>query len=292
MVVVPFRSTAAMSTKKKQVAATKAAEKLRWKEVAPSARRREDCSRREVNVLPSLNEVKPVGEESTTSLIPGAKRVRRPDEPTGYVRVFLKFVCLFAMHVDDGYSVAVTTSPRFVPLSSAGPVAELGPMVAADVHFALLEKHSILTQECQRLRHDLELERKEWRTFLREAARYHAEWDKLEGEVRILGRRQDVSLQTKNMAISLIKELMEEKSNLRKVCDELRREGIDVLKQRHEDLRLAIAAQQDRLELESQLRAARVSIDHLKTQIDEIRRQGQAAKDTKAGLVVAAVLTM
>ena len=81
----------------------------------------------------------------------------------------------------------------------------------------LLNNNKLLKKECERLREDLELQRKASQKIATEAANLRADRNKLQNEVATLNRVNNMSSETKKKAIGLIKELLVEKKNFEKI---------------------------------------------------------------------------
>ena len=92
-----------------------------------------------------------------------------------------------------------------------------------------------------------------------------------------------MSSETKKKAIGLIKELLVEKKNLEMQREDLIRENIKALDERHEELKYAIAAQEAKLTAQGELKklkddiaSSNIVIHNLEKEVEELRAKGNA----------------
>ena len=90
----------------------------------------------------------------------------------------------------------------------------------------LVNNIKLLKKECARLGEDLELQRTASQKIATEAANLRADRNKLRNEVATLYRLNNMSSESNNKAIGLIKELLVEKKNLEMKNEDLIREKI------------------------------------------------------------------
>ena len=147
----------------------------------------------------------------------------------------------------------------------------------------LLNNNKILKKECVGLREDLELQRKACQKIPTEAANLRADRNKLQNEVATLNRINNMSSETNKKAIGLIKELLVEKKNLEMQREDLIREKIKAIDERHEELKYAIAAQEAKLTAQVELKKLKddnarssIVIQNLKNEVEQLRTDGNA----------------
>ena len=160
-------------------------------------------------------------------------------------------------------------------LQEARARIEVKEAQANDWCATLLNNNKILKKECAGLREDLELQRKACQKIATEAANLRADRNKLQNEVATLYRINNMSSETKKKAIGLIKELLVEKKNLEMQREDLIREKIKAIDERHEELKYAIAAQEAKLTAQVELKKLKddnarssIVIQNLKNEVE------------------------
>ena len=99
-------------------------------------------------------------------------------------------------------------------LQEAKATIEAKDTKANDYCTMLLNNNKILKTECARLSDGLELQKKACQKIANEAANLHADRTKLRNEVANLNRLNNMSYETKDKALCLLKELVEDKKKL------------------------------------------------------------------------------
>lgn len=92
-----------------------------------------------------------------------------------------------------------------------------------------------------------------------------------------------MSSESNNKAIGLIKELLVEKKNLEMKNEDLIREKIKAIDERHEQLKYAIATQEAKLTAQGELKKLKddnarssIVIENLKKEVEHLRAEGNA----------------
>lgn len=153
----------------------------------------------------------------------------------------------------------------------------------------LLNNNKILKTECERLRDGLELQKKACQKIANEAANLRADRTKLRNEVANLNRLKNMSYETRDKALRLLKELVEDKKKLQEQCENLTRENIKVVKNHLHDLKSAIVAQVARhtaqgevKKLKDDIASSNIVIHDLEKQVEELHAKGNAAVEGHA----------